>query len=79
MKPIKLNQIQQMNLIWIAYSFALLYLSYIKLVTVQISILLIFILFIYMLHKGTKVKTKDFDKWMLDTGDEVQGQWKDRR
>ena len=75
MKPIKLSQIQQMNLIWILYSFALLYLSYIELVTLQISILLIFVLFLYMLHKGTKAKVKKFDEWMLDMGDEVKGQW----
>ncbi len=75
MKPIKLSQIVQMNIIWITYSFALLYLSYIELVTMQIAILLIFILFLYMLYKGTKVKVKKFDDWMLNIGDEPKNQW----
>ena len=75
MKEIKLNQITQMNLIWIVYSFALLYLAVIELIKPQYSLILILIMFIFMLHKGNKVRIKMLDEYINNIGNPVKGQW----
>ena len=71
-----MKDIQFLNIIWVLFSFLMLYYG----LTgdgqdLYDSFIIIILMFLFLWFIGIREKKKEFDKYIETVGDEVKGQW----